>query len=142
MTSTAAILTDMGKTNLKALDGKEPSFKNDHRPASRFLYYHFVITLLRNKRDRQPGCDKFAVELPTGRPFATIGRYMRESMLLVLAKNAGDLNPEEEARLLGGGGETFVEEAKLTDSEESEVARRVFEVHEREGDDGESDEED
>ena len=51
---------------------------------------------------------------------------MRDSiMLLVLAKTAGDLNPEEEARLLGGGGETFVEEAKLTDSEESEVARRV-----------------
>ena len=139
MTNTAAILPDVGKTRLKTLDGKELSFKNEHRPALRFFYYHFVVTLLRNKRDRQPGCDKFAAELPAGRPFATIGGHMRDSMLLVLAKHAGDLNPEEEARLLGGGGETFVEEARLTDSEESEVARRVFEVHERESEDAESD---
>ena len=140
MTNTAAVGSDMGNTKLKAIDGKELSFKNDHRPASRFLYYHFIVTLLRNKRDRQPGCDKYAAELPIGRPFAIIGRHMRDSMLLVLAKNAGDLN--REARRLGGGGETFVEGAKLTDSEESEIVRRVFEVHERESEDAESDEED
>lgn len=33
-----------------------------------------------------------------------MGRYMRESILLTLAKNAGDLNAEEEARLLVGQG--------------------------------------
>ena len=88
MTNTAAGLTDMGHTRLKALDGKELGFKNDHyRPALRFLYYHFVVTLLRNKRDRQPGCDQFAAELPTGRHFATIGRHVRDSMLVVLVKN-------------------------------------------------------
>ncbi|KAK4696428.1 hypothetical protein P7C71_g1476, partial [Lecanoromycetidae sp. Uapishka_2] len=74
-----------------------------------------------------------------------MGRYMRESMLLTLAKSAGDLNVDEEARLLGGeGGETFVEKEKLTDREETEVARRVFEAHEAEdeGDDDEEDDED
>ena len=35
-----------------------------------------------------------------------------------------------------------MEEAKLTDSEESEVARRVFEAYEGESDDAEGDEED
>lgn len=45
-------------------------------------------------------------------------------------KNAGDLNAEEEARLLvGQGGVTFVEEAKLTDVEKAEVTRRIFEAH-------------
>ena len=98
------------------------------------------MTLLRNKKNRQPGWERFSTELPTGKPFATMGRYMRESMLLTLAKNAGDLNPAEEARLLGGdGGETFVEKEKLTEREETEVARRVFEAHEAE-DEGDQDE--
>ncbi|KAL9076329.1 MAG: hypothetical protein Q9161_001045 [Pseudevernia consocians] len=57
MTNMSAIHSDMEKKILRALDGKEISFKNDNRPASRFLYYHFVVTLLRNERDRQPGCE-------------------------------------------------------------------------------------
>lgn len=139
ITDLAAMHTDMGRVSLKDLNGKEVSFKNENRPASRFLYYHFVVTLLRNKRDRQPGWEKISAELPTGKPFATMGRYMRETVLLTLAKNAGDLNAAEEARLLGGeGGETFVEKEKLTDIEENEVARRVFEVHEPESE-GEED---
>lgn len=141
ITNLAAANTDMGRTSLKDLDGMEVSFKNDNRPASRFLYYHFVVTLLRNKRDRQPGWEKFSTELSTGKPFATMGRYMRESMLLTLAKSAGDLNAMEEARLLGGeGGETFVEKEKLADIEETEVARRVFEAHEPEDEDEVEDE--
>lgn len=133
ITNLAATHTDMGRVSLKDLNGKEVSFKNDNRPASRFLYYHFVVTLLRNKRDRQPGWEKFSAKLPTGKPFATMGRYMRESILLTLAKNAGDLDPAEESKLLGGeGGETFAEEEKLTGIEENEVARRVFEAHEPE----------
>ena len=142
ITNLSAINTDMGRGTLKDLDGKEVSFKNDNRPASRFLYYHFVVTLLRNKRDRQPGWEKILTELPTGKPFATMGRYMRDSMLLTLAKNAGDLNATEEARILGGeGGETFVEQEKLTDIEETEVARRVLETHEPEDEDEDEDEE-
>lgn len=128
-----------GRETLNDYDGKEIKFKNDNRPASRFLYYHFIVTLLRNKKNRQPGWERFSTELPTGKPFATMGRYMRESMLLTLAKNAGDLNPAEETRLLGGdGGETFVEKEKLTEREETEVARRVFEAHEAE-DEGDQD---
>ena len=134
----------MGKVTLKELDGKEVVFKNNNRPASRFLYYHFVVTLLRNKRDRQQGWERYLVDLPTGRPFATIGRYLRESMLLALAKMAGDLDAAEEVKLLGGEGETFVEAEKLLEVEEEEVARRALEAHEmeEEGDDEESSEDD
>ena len=55
---------------------------------------------------------------------------MRESMLLALARMAGDLNATEEAKLLGGECATFVEEQKLADVEETEVARRALEAHE------------
>ena len=139
LTNTAAVNSPIGGETLKDLDGKEVVFINDARPASRFLYYHFVMTLLRNKKHRQPGWEKFSVELSTGKPFATMGPYMRESMLLALARMAGDLNATEEAKLLGGEGATFVEEQKLADVEETEVARRALEAHEVE--DEEDDEE-
>ncbi|MCJ1427026.1 hypothetical protein MMC29_004929, partial [Sticta canariensis] len=117
MTNIGAKNVDMGRMKLAALDGKCLSFKNDNRPAAGFLYYHFVVTLLRNKRDRQPGWEKYWVELPTGKPFATPGRYFRQSMLLTLAKSAGDLYPEEEARLLGEVGNETFEEAERLDEE-------------------------
>ena len=136
ITNQAAINTRMWTGRLGEFDNQELIFKNENRPASRFLYYHFVVTLLRNKRDRQPGWEQYLMELPTGKPFATTGRYMRESMLLALAKSANDLNPEDEARLLGGnGGETFVEEQKLTEMEETEVARRALEARDIENED-------
>ena len=104
----SAVDTDMGRTTLKSLNGTEVDFKTEARPASRFLYYHFVVSLLRNKLYRQPGWETYLTELPTGRPFATPGKYLRESMLLTLARHAGNLTKEEEARLLVNGGETFV----------------------------------
>ena len=140
ITNTAAINSGVGATTLKDLDGKEAGFINNARPASRFLYYHFVVTLLRNKKHRQPGWEKFFIELPTGKPFATMGPYMRESMLLALARMAGDLNATEEAKLLGGEGATFVEEQKLADVEETEVARRALEAHEVEDEEDEDEE--
>ena len=130
VTDTSAVNTKIFNRRLGNLDEKEVVFLNENRPASRFLYYHFVVTLLRNKQNRKPGWEKFSTELPTGKPFATMGPYMRESMLLALAKMAGDLNAEEEAKLLGGEGETFVEKEKLSEVEEGEVARRALEAHE------------
>ena len=140
LTNTAAVNSPVGGETLKDLDGEEVVFKNDARPASRFLYYHFVITLLRNKKHRQPGWEKFFVELPTGKPFATMGPYMRESMLIALARMAGDLNATEEAKLLGGEGATFLEDQKLADVEETEVARRALESHEVEDEEDEDEE--
>lgn len=64
---------DMGRTTLVGLDGKPLVFKNANRPATRFLYSHFVVALLPNKRDRQPGWEKYWAKLPTGKPSATLG---------------------------------------------------------------------
>ena len=141
MTNSGATEKILPEVTLSGLDGKEVLFKNDNRPAVRFLYYHFIMTLLRNKRNRQLGWKKYSVELPAGRPFAAMGPYMRESMLLALVRAAGELNAAEEARLLGGGGKTFTEEEKLSEVEEGEVARRAlkaYEVGDEEDDDDES----
>lgn len=69
-----ALNTDMGRTSFKSLNNTEVDFKTEARPASRFLYYHFVVSLLRNKLYRQPGWETYLAELPTGRPFATPGK--------------------------------------------------------------------
>jgi hypothetical protein len=93
-------------------------FKNDEKPAARFLYFRFVVTLLLLKRDRIEHHSDYITELPTKKPFTTPRRYLRHSMLLTLIKNAGDYNgeAEEEARLLRTPGQkTFKEEEQPWD---------------------------
>ena len=125
---------------LADFEGETLEFKNDNRPASRFLYYHFITTLSLARRNRKHGWERVVSDLPTGRPFATPGRYMRDSMLLALAADAGDLSEDEYTRLLGAPDlETFDEKEKLEDVEEAEIARRVLEA--RSGKDKEEDEE-
>ena len=119
----------MDRTTLKSLNGTEVYFKTEAKTASRFLYYHFVISLLRNKFDRQPGWEIYLAQLPTDRPFCTPDKYLRESMLLTLTRYAGDLTKEEETKLLVAGGETFVEDEKLEQSEKREMARQILEAH-------------
>ena len=64
------------------IDGKELVFKTSHRPKARFLYFHYVIALLRARRHRRKGwlLQQTQWELS----WATPGRYLRESMLRVL----------------------------------------------------------
>lgn len=62
---------------------------------------------------------------------------MRQSLSLVLAKSAGDLCAEEEARLLGETGmETFEENEKLDERTETEIGRRNFAAHDEWDDEG------
>ena len=119
---------------LRAYNQRTLLFKNNNRPAKRFLYYHFVVTLGLAKRDRVREWERIITEVPTGRPFATPGPYLRHSMLLALANNCGDLADDERVNLLGSPGkETFVAEKKLNKAEEEEMARR-FLKHEKIGD--------
>ncbi|ERF74059.1 hypothetical protein EPUS_03874 [Endocarpon pusillum Z07020] len=46
---------DLGRRTLGVVDGEVLAFKTGNRPAARFLYFYYGITLSRNKRDRQPG---------------------------------------------------------------------------------------
>lgn len=110
--------------HLEDIDGRVFAFKTSHRPAASFLNFHFLISLLLNKRDRVEGCDLYLQSLPTERSFNTPGRWMRNSMLLVLAKMAGDVDPEGLAFCFGEPNvSTFVAETKIEGLQEKEVAR-------------------
>ena len=120
---------DLGKVTLGEVDGKEVLFKNKNRPSVRFLYYHFIMTLIVNKGYVQPGWLKYWIELTAGRPFAAMGPYMRDSMLLALVSGAGKWNAAENAKFLAGEGETFTEEQKLSKVQEVDVAQRALVAH-------------
>ena len=127
--------TDLGKRPLRDRAGAELIFKNPNRPTARFLYFHFVVTLLRARRDRQSGWETYRTTLPTGKPFATMGPYLRKSLLLTLAKAVGDLDADSEVELLGEEGkELFADDRKLSPSEEDEVARRILEAKDEKAD--------
>lgn len=125
-----------GKT-LGDLDGSELKFMNDSRPAARFLYYHFLITVIVCRDRRVAGWEK-NISLLSGKPFATWGRWMRTSVMLSIAHAADDVAPEFEASLRDFN-TSFDDDKKLTNKEEVEVARRCVEAPMiREKEDGES----
>ncbi|KAI9848049.1 MAG: hypothetical protein M1837_001151 [Sclerophora amabilis] len=110
------------------LDGRELEFRTEQRPAARFLYYHFVMTLLRRRQYRQPGWERLWAEFSKTQPWPTPGRYLRQSMLLTLAGGVCDVNEAEVKKLVQDG--TFDLPERLAKDEEEEVARRVHEVYE------------
>ncbi|KAI4161915.1 MAG: hypothetical protein LQ342_004481 [Letrouitia transgressa] len=105
------------------LDYRKLRFKSSFRPAVRFLYFHFVMTLLINKRDKRGGWEKYLMELPVGKPFAMPGAYLRQSMLLALTEQAGDFNKDETVEVLDEEGHATFEEVKnMSKDEERDVA--------------------
>ncbi|KAI9767944.1 MAG: hypothetical protein M1839_004308 [Geoglossum umbratile] len=110
------------------LDGKELVFQTQQRPAARFLYYHFVVTLLRCRQYKQPGWERVWAMLKTNRPWPTPGPYLRRSMLMALAQAVGNVDEAEMEKLVESN--TFCDEKCLAKDEEEEVARRVGESHE------------
>ncbi|KAL9127145.1 MAG: hypothetical protein Q9217_003915 [Psora testacea] len=129
VTTTDCVNDMMGRASVKDFDGRELVFLNDNRPAARFLYYHFVITLLRNKHYRRPGWEDSLEKFISQKPFPTPGRYLRESMLLTLARRVGDLSVEEERKLCDPD-LTFSDSERLLPVEEDEIARRMLETTE------------
>ena len=124
-------------TKLGDLDGRELAFKNENRPASRFLYYHFIVTII-ICRDRETlGWGK-NMDLVTGKPFATWGKWMRTSVLLNLAHTAGDLSLEVEQALRDPNA-SFPDDRKLSHREEKEVARQCLESSLNKGEEDDED---
>ncbi|MCJ1258541.1 hypothetical protein MMC24_006374 [Lignoscripta atroalba] len=143
LTNSSAMSRDIGRTSLAVRNGSEVEFRTSFRPAARFLYYHFVVTLLRNKKYCQPGWEKIWMDLRTGHPWPTPGRYLRKSILLTLARYADDVE-ESEVEKLFAGDLLFEEHGHLDEKEENEVARRVLVArghYEVEDDEEEDDEE-
>ncbi|KAI9825019.1 MAG: hypothetical protein M1826_007097 [Phylliscum demangeonii] len=116
---------------VRDLDGRELQFRTPHRPAARFMYYHFLITMLRIRRSNRPRWPETWARLVTGRPFATPGPYLRRSMMLCLARQIGDVKDEELDALLPLG-TGFESAERWSGVDETLIATRVQAVAERE----------
>ncbi|KAL7945328.1 hypothetical protein V8C42DRAFT_344945 [Trichoderma barbatum] len=81
----------------KDIMGKELAFLGERRPAARFLYFHFVMALIRAK---DFGCDNWQqiwARYYEQRPFPSPGNNMRKSMIRALATyfQVADMNVVE-----------------------------------------------
>ncbi|KAK3379922.1 hypothetical protein B0T24DRAFT_655485 [Lasiosphaeria ovina] len=105
------------------LDGKELQFHNNNRPVSRFMYFHFIMVLVRIKDVKRQGWQDVWARYYQQRPFPTPGNYLRRSMLLALATHYGTADMEVVASWITDHG--FDSPLMLTDEESTEAARRV-----------------
>ncbi|KAK2059155.1 hypothetical protein LY76DRAFT_543266 [Colletotrichum caudatum] len=129
------------------LDGRELAFVNDKRPAPRFLYFRFIVALVRMKRLGRIGWQEVWAKYHGRRPFPSPEAYIRKGVLLAIASHFD----ASDAYLVNSwihehGVDTFLQ---LNDDEAVEVARRVHMAVEfstsraKKGEDeGEDDEED
>jgi hypothetical protein len=70
------------------LDGQELSFLNDNRPARRYLYFRYIISYLTARKE---GNEEWTGDLEIrGTLWASPGKYLRKSLLRVLAKEVSD----------------------------------------------------
>ncbi|KAI4245674.1 MAG: hypothetical protein L6R42_010134 [Xanthoria sp. 1 TBL-2021] len=77
-------------------------WKNDNRPARRYLYLRYVLTWLAARRKGYPDWQE---KLPSGTMWATPdkpGGYLRSSILRVLASKVGDKTPLPEDMMIAG----------------------------------------
>ncbi|KAK3360830.1 hypothetical protein B0T24DRAFT_660656 [Lasiosphaeria ovina] len=105
------------------LDGKELQFQNNNRPVTRFMYFHFMMALVRIKDVKRQGWQDVWARYYQQRPFPTPGNYLRRSMLLALATHYGTADMEVVASWITDHG--FDSPLMLTDEESTEAARRV-----------------
>jgi HNH endonuclease len=110
----------------RELDGKELVFIGKARPVSRFLYFHFIMALVRIKDLERRGWQDIWARYYQRRLFPTPGNYMRKAMLLALATHfeVADIKVVE-SWIADHGFETPL---MLQDDQAKEVARRVHEA--------------
>ncbi|PON23266.1 hypothetical protein TGAM01_v207793 [Trichoderma gamsii] len=107
----------------KDIHGKELVFLNENRPVPRFLYFHFIMALIRIKDIQRLGWEAVWARYHEQRPFPTPSKYMRESMLLSLATHFGTTHMHVVETWIVDYG--FESPLKLTEDESVEAARRV-----------------
>lgn len=75
----------------KALHGRTLEFLTDHRPSMRYLYFAFVICILRRQRFEVDGWWKDRLKYADIPFFPTPRKWIRETMLRKLAVRIGHL---------------------------------------------------
>lgn len=105
------------------MDRKELQFRNNKRPVSRFIYFHFIMALVRIKDISRRGWQDVWARYYQQRSFPTPGNYIRRSMLLALATHFGTAEMNVVDSWIADHG--FDSPLILTDDESTEAARRV-----------------
>ncbi|CAK7220401.1 hypothetical protein SCUCBS95973_004141 [Sporothrix curviconia] len=82
------------------LRDRELEFKNRFRPAKKYLYFKFAITLLRRRRGEVPGHleDLHKLPSPSRALWASPGPYLKKSILYKFSRQLGCLSVEEANR--------------------------------------------
>ncbi|KAL8859154.1 MAG: hypothetical protein Q9178_004417 [Gyalolechia marmorata] len=94
---------DDEETKWKDLDGEKLQWKNNNRPARRYLYMRYALTWLAARRAGYVG---WQAKVPPGTMWASPGKpggYLRNSILRVLASKIGDKAPLPQDVILAGG---------------------------------------
>jgi HNH endonuclease len=107
------------------LDGTELEFKGVGRPGLRYLYWHYITSLLRAVKWEKAVWDDLKARFPDGPLWATPGPYLRRSMLRQLAIAFGDYELQEqefrEGTCDGEGQESSIDERAIA----ADMARRL-----------------
>lgn len=100
---------------------------NDKRPARRYLYYHYITTILRYVRFEKHGWAEKRLTVPNGSLWATPGPYLRRSMLKVLAESIGDCEPSSVLEAAG----TFEGQDDKSKEEETVIAGEALVIRDK-----------
>ncbi|KAI1733932.1 hypothetical protein F4680DRAFT_454469 [Xylaria scruposa] len=107
----------------KDLDGKELQFLSEERPASIFLYHHFIMTLIRIRDTQGTGWKEVWARYFTKQPFPMPSDYLRQSMLLAIRQRLQTADLKLIESWIQGDG--FEKPITLSGEEATRVARRI-----------------
>ncbi|KAL8931480.1 MAG: hypothetical protein Q9216_007188 [Gyalolechia sp. 2 TL-2023] len=77
-------------TRFRDLDGRRLRFRNDNRPARRYLYFKHAMAVMHARIQKFPGSEE---KIPSGTMWATPDKrdgYLRRSVLSTIARRIGD----------------------------------------------------
>ncbi|KAL7934073.1 hypothetical protein V8C35DRAFT_280386 [Trichoderma chlorosporum] len=108
------------------IEGSELSFLGNRRPAPRFLYFHFIMTLIRSKDRGRQNWQQMWARYYEQRPFPSPGNYMRKSIIKALATyfDVADMNVVESWMSDHG----FNTQLQFRNDQVTELARRVHRI--------------
>ncbi|KAI1120063.1 hypothetical protein F5Y10DRAFT_290414 [Nemania abortiva] len=110
-------------TTVEDLDGRGLRFASEARPDSRFLYFHFIMALVRIRDIKAPYWKQVWARYFTRQLFPTPGNYLRQSMLLAINQHF----QTTDARLIESWmrGQGFEQPITLSYEDAKRVANRI-----------------
>lgn len=128
------------------MENEDLVFRTDHRPALRFLYFHYWCCVYRATTELWPGYEKIIESTKEHKMWATPGKYLRTAMLRNLTHVIGvDIDLPEE--MFTDGDMDDADEVKGEIGEDTEkkfqrvfVSPQEWEESHQEGDDEDMDE--